>query len=68
MTQAHDTTQPDWLAEFVTQAEAAKLLNLHRDTLRTRVYRGRIGSIKVGATVLIPRSEIVRVQRTYMPD
>jgi len=66
---ADATTSPQTidLTEYVTQVEAAKLLNLHRDTLRTRVYRGRIGSIKVGSTVLIPKTEIERVQRTYMP-
>ena len=74
MADAATTPQTIDLSEYVTQAEAARLLNLHPATLRTRVHRGRthmtrgsIASIRVGSTVLIPRSEIERVQRTYMP-
>ena len=61
------TPQTIDLTEYVTQVEAARLLNLHPATLRTRVYRGSIASIRVGSSILVPRSEIERVQRTYMP-
>jgi excisionase family DNA binding protein len=56
------------LAEFVTQNEAAKLLNLHPGALRARVYRGTIASVRAGSAILIPRSEIERIQRTYLPN
>jgi excisionase family DNA binding protein len=55
------------LAEFVTQNEAAALLNLRYEALRARVYRGSIASVRAGSAILISRSEIERVQRTYTP-
>ena len=55
------------LAEFVTQNEAAKLLNLHPAALRARVHRGSIASIRAGSAILIPRTEIQRVRHTYIP-
>lgn len=55
------------LTEFVTPNEAAKLLNLHPAALRARVHRGSIASIRAGSAILIPRTEIERVRRTYIP-
>jgi hypothetical protein len=55
------------LAEYVTQNEAARLLNLNPAALRSRVHRGSIASVHAGSAILVPRAEIERVQRTYMP-
>jgi hypothetical protein len=55
------------LTEYVGVNEGARLLNLHPAALRARVYRSSIASVRVGSAVLIPRSEIERVQRTYLP-
>lgn len=69
-TPATEANQPiqTLLADFVTQTEAARLLNLHPAALRARVHRSSIASVRVGSAVLIPRSEIERVQRTYISD
>jgi excisionase family DNA binding protein len=56
------------LSDFVTQSEAAALLNLHPAAVRARVYRGSIASVRAGSAVLIPRTEIERIQRTYLPN
>jgi len=66
---AHAETEIESVvAHYVTQAEAAAMLNLHPSALRARVYRGAIASVKIGSAVLVPITEIDRVRRTYMPD
>lgn len=56
------------LADFVTQRQAATLLNLHPAALRARVHRGSIASVRVGSARMIPRTEITRIQNTYLPS
>ena len=46
--------------------DAARQLGLSIWTLRKRAYEGNVASVKIGAKLLIPESEIERVIREGM--
>jgi excisionase family DNA binding protein len=56
------------LKSFVTPAEAAELLHVTPLTIRTRIAKGGISSIRAGSGVLIPRSEIARIKYKYFSE
>jgi len=47
--------------ELLTMAEFARRLSISVWTARSWAYRGRIASVKLGARLQVPASEIVRV-------
>ena len=46
--------------------DAARTLGISVWTLRKKAYEGRVASVKIGAKLLIPESEIERVIREGM--
>jgi len=54
------------LEEYATIKDAARELNLAPTSLRGRVVRGTILSVRgPGSAVLIPKAEITRLRQTY---
>jgi len=51
--------------EFLTIDEFSKLLRIHRNSIRSMVYSGRLNAIRIGsgknASYRIPRSEVQRL-------
>jgi excisionase family DNA binding protein len=47
--------------KIITVQRAAKMLDLSVWTLRGLAYRGAIGSVKIGARLLIPVDEVNRL-------
>ncbi|MEX2304933.1 MAG: helix-turn-helix domain-containing protein [Waddliaceae bacterium] len=55
------TKQSDDNKQFLSTAEAAKLLDVSRVTVFNRIKRGDIAAHKVGREYAIPREEVTRL-------
>lgn len=44
-----------------SKAETAKLLGLHENSVTNAIRRGEIRAVRLGARVLIPRTELARL-------
>jgi excisionase family DNA binding protein len=52
------------LAKFVTPPEAAKITGITVAVIGTKIRRGQLSAVKVGKSVLIPRSELKQAKLT----
>ena len=61
----HTTVDPTVPPQFLTIAETAERWRVCRQTVSNALARGELRSIHIGKRILIPSTEILRVEQSF---